>query len=220
MIKNSPEPLLMVESKLRDLLEYGLRIESNLHSFSFEELKNKNNWFDKDRHLERSLTCAIQNIREVIAHTEEQLYNTQKMRQLLIDFAKKILLTAKILIVRPSDIILRDGVSILKTCVLNVTDISNYVTARSKPYSFATICSKEFADFCLNEEQELFLKMQNYEKNIYNEIVEQTKNWKLKVIRIEDWDSSIYNIGVLKSIHRIRYNNNRMSSVRSKEKYN
>ena len=83
----------------------------------------------------------------------------------------------------------------MKTCTFNISDISKFITARNIPYSFATICSKDFSDFCLNEEQGLFLRIQNYDENIYNKIVDQTKNWEIKIVRSEDWDPSIYDIG-------------------------
>lgn len=92
-------------------------------------------------------------------------------------------------------LIFRLGVSILKTCVLNVSNISNFIAARNIPYSFVTICSKELADFYLDEEHDLCIRIQHYDENTYNEIISQSKNWEIKIIRTEDWDPSIYNIG-------------------------
>lgn len=83
----------------------------------------------------------------------------------------------------------------MKTCTFNISDISKFIAARNVLYSLTTICSKELADFCLDKEHDLCIRIQHYDEKEYNEIVSQSKNWEIKVIRTEDWDPSIYNIG-------------------------
>lgn len=77
---------------------------------------------------------------------------------------------------------------------LKAADLNDFIQSRDKVNSFATICGKENAHFCFAENN-FYFGFKSYEDEYYNDILNQAKNWEIKIIRTEDWDPSIYDIG-------------------------
>lgn len=82
----------------------------------------------------------------------------------------------------------------MKSIKLNTKDIVDFINAKNLPNTFATICSEKEASFSF-EQDSLFFRFRTYDACIYDEIINQTKDWAIKVVRTEEWDPSIYATG-------------------------
>ena len=83
----------------------------------------------------------------------------------------------------------------MKSNRFKIKDIFEFIVSKKYPCVFMTICSKEDASFTLDDGKPVYIKANTYEEDVINQIIEQSKEWSVKVVRTEDWDPSMYSTG-------------------------
>ncbi len=75
-------------------------------------------------------------------------------------------------------------------CKLYCGEVLAFLAHSEKENAFATVCTKQEAEFSTNDDSPVFFKYTTYSDDTVKQIMDQASEWQVKCRITEDWDPS------------------------------